>query len=84
MVLLLDLDDEVSDPYADPTEPAGFVLRLRPLDPKPVTGKDENTNEKTVTNERSNPNHHNGLSAAVACYPYCFPPFSHFKNTISI
>ena len=72
MVLLLDLDDELPDPHADPNEPAGFVFRQRPShrDQKnPVTSED-NENKEIVTETVSpNPNQSNGLAAAVACYP---------------
>ena len=71
MVLLLDLEDEIPDPHADPNEPAGFVLRKRyrsdyvdgAVTPKHVKGP-----EDASPIQRPNPNL-NGLSAAVACYP---------------
>jgi len=78
MVLLLDLDEEISDPHADPSHPAGFAsLRQRQ---RKVTAKVRTNNPDNEPPERPNPNL-NGLSAAVACYPYAQPhrpplPFS--------
>ena len=76
MVLLLDLDDEVPDPHADPNEPAGFVLRHRHHrdQKKPVTTA-ENEDNEVVTAKAAlpNPNQSNGLAADVACYPYVNP-----------
>lgn len=82
MVLLLDLDDEVPDPHADPNEPAGFLLRQRqrPIHrdqkiPAVVTAEG-NENNEGITDENApfiNPNQSNGLAAAVACYPYVNP-----------
>ncbi len=70
MVLLLDLDDEVPDPHADPNEPAGFVLRQgHHRDQKPVTTANNETNEPVTEKAPPNPNQSNGLAAAVACYP---------------
>ena len=65
MVLLLDLDDEVPDPHADPNEPAGFVFRQR----HPMTTADTSNNEVITEKAPPNPNQSNGLAAAVACYP---------------
>ena len=80
MVLLLDLDDEVPDPHADPNEPAGFLLRQRrpiPRDQKiPAAVATEGyENNKIITEENApfNSNQSNGLAAAVACYPYVNP-----------
>ncbi|KAL2057775.1 hypothetical protein ABVK25_002159 [Lepraria finkii] len=71
MVLLLDLDDEVPDPHADPNEPAGFVLRQHYLNGQPdssITPAVSKAPQDANVIERPNPNL-NGLSAAVACYP---------------
>lgn len=70
MVLLLDLDDEIPDPHADPNEPAGFVFRQRPhRDQNPVTTEDNENKEVVTEKVPPNPNQSNGLAAAVACYP---------------
>ena len=67
MVLLLDLDEEVSDPHADPDTPAGFTSpRRRQPDPENSVTAKATTGE--ADNERPNPNF-DGLAAAVACYP---------------
>ena len=68
MVLLLDLDDEVPDPHADPKEPAGFAsFRSRQREDSVTTKLPTNRSDDALS-ERPNPNL-NGLSAAVACYP---------------
>ena len=70
MVLLLDLEDEVPGPHADPDHPAGFAsLRQRQRD---VTTKAPPSGPDSEASERPNLNR-NGLSAAVACYPYVGP-----------
>lgn len=75
MVLFVDLDEEVPDLHADPNEPAGFNSLRQRLErqredtvTRKVSGHDQDDN----TQGRSNLNL-NGLSAAVACYPYILP-----------
>jgi hypothetical protein len=68
MVVIVDLDEEVHDPHADPGALNGFVglkhqLRHSLTDPK------HNAPERApVDDERPNPNI-NGFSAALSCYP---------------
>ncbi|KAK4690281.1 hypothetical protein P7C71_g6473, partial [Lecanoromycetidae sp. Uapishka_2] len=72
MVLFVDLGEDVSDPHADPDHPAGFAsLRLRQREDT-VTAKVPANDGSDNSIERPNPNL-NGLSAAVACYPYGLP-----------
>lgn len=68
MVVLLDLDEDVSDPYVHSMHGTGFPpprLHVNKL----MTAKRLASEAPVTVKERPNPNL-NGFSAALGCYPY--------------
>lgn len=75
MVVLLDLDEDVSDPHADVRHGGGFADFQIHLRNGAVTKSDRTgIPDDGEGSERENPNI-NGFSAALGCYPYalCLP-----------
>ena len=68
MAVLLDLDADGCDPYADQREPAAFASSRFYLN-RSVTTIPTSAEAQA---ERPNPNL-NGCSAALGCYPWGFP-----------
>ena len=67
MVVLVDLDEDLSDPYVESRHGTGFLppkLHVNEL----MTAKGLASEAPDPGNERPNPNL-NGFSAALGCYP---------------
>lgn len=68
MVVLLDLDEDLSDPYVDSRHGTGFPpARLHGSRSTKI--KSLPSGASFTGDERANPNL-NGFSAALSCYPY--------------
>lgn len=68
MVVFLDLDDDVSDPHADPSQPPVFALPRCLPSHTSVTAKNNLDIKDDTEHERPNPNI-STFSAALGCYP---------------
>lgn len=88
MVVIVDLDDDVHNPHADPYAALRFQdLRQARLETLPgqrkakapagdsggqAEGGEEDEAEPHQDDDRPNPNVENGFSAALSCYPYAY------------